>query len=555
MNRLTIKDFPMRLFVFFLVLTFMLNTPWTRIAFADQSKPLPPEQQRQAAQGADSLADKLKAELDQVYAETKTAEKNGDQEAVDDGNEVLGNGVEAMKKIKEFKALAEAGKLTVELAKKFLEELKELLKELKGLLEEIVELLKELLQAIIDLFKDIIDLFKGLFEGSECAYATTGDPSQPGETLFVASGPIESTITVEPEIGLSEDPLVLNITATTSEFTLLSEETGDPEILDLTVLSLESRGSGVYLQPGVFTGENVQTLDPDYPSTGYAVVSTGEIFFELHSQVTNDLFPADNPILVTSDIAGHFDTQTGTLTCTSTESIDFICTNPIHPLPVPGMTNDASVEIPLGFDFELGGIAYSSVYVSDDGYLTFGQGLVDSSPSVQEFLEGPPRIAGVWTDLNPDAGGSVEFISEPERFVVYYNNVPCGAGGEPATFSIAVLSSGGFVVAHSGIPENQGTHPVVSGFSLGGDWTTGDEEEIDLSAVLYSIHILEDDVAVFEEYALGEEIDIPEAYLVEPGADLNGNGIPDLYDIMGTEIGVPGTSLDENHNGIPDECE
>ena len=79
-----------------------------------------------------------------------------------------------------------------------------------------------------------------------------------------------------------------------------------------------------------------------------------------------------------------------------------------------GLGDDDYVEVNLPFSFEFCGISYTSVFVNSNGSVSFGEGDLDFSESVPEFLEGPPRIALLWDDLNPSAAGS---ITEPKELV------------------------------------------------------------------------------------------------------------------------------------------
>ena len=87
--------------------------------------------------------------------------------------------------------------------------------------------------------------------------------------------------------------------------------------------------------------------------------------------------------------------------------------------------DDVAQALPLGFTFNYGGVPYTDVCVTSNGYFWMGATSVtgsDFSPTEAELLAGQPRICPLWGDLNPAAVGSGQ---------VYFNAVPA-AGGAPA---------------------------------------------------------------------------------------------------------------------------
>ena len=102
--------------------------------------------------------------------------------------------------------------------------------------------------------------------------------------------------------------------------------------------------------------------------------------------------------------------------------------------------DDGFVELFPPFRFKLCGHSFSSVFVNANGNLTFGNGDSDFTESIREHLAGPPRIAALWDDLNPDAGGTVAFEQDSDRFKVTWTDVPEFTNTGANTFSISLFA-------------------------------------------------------------------------------------------------------------------
>ena len=85
-----------------------------------------------------------------------------------------------------------------------------------------------------------------------------------------------------------------------------------------------------------------------------------------------------------------------------------------------GLGDDDSRKIDLPFSFPFFGTSYKQVFVNSDGNLTFTMGdTATSDRSVSRFNAGPPRIAPLFTDLDPSrAGAAVTLQTEDSRVVV-----------------------------------------------------------------------------------------------------------------------------------------
>ena len=88
--------------------------------------------------------------------------------------------------------------------------------------------------------------------------------------------------------------------------------------------------------------------------------------------------------------------------------------NRLPPGPIP-LGDDTSFEIFTDFPVRFCGQTYESVWVNANGSLTFGAGSGAFAESAGAMLTGPPRIAGLFDDLNPAAGGVVSFERRTTR--------------------------------------------------------------------------------------------------------------------------------------------
>jgi thermitase len=95
---------------------------------------------------------------------------------------------------------------------------------------------------------------------------------------------------------------------------------------------------------------------------------------------------------------------------------------------IPLFGNDGYTTIPLPFSFTFGGLSYTQVTVSANGYLTFGGvGSVADNFFIPAIAEPNQYIAPFWDDLNPQAGSLYQRTlgSAPDRqFVIEWHQVP-----------------------------------------------------------------------------------------------------------------------------------
>ncbi len=202
----------------------------------------------------------------------------------------------------------------------------------------------------------------------------------------------------------------------------------------------------------------------------------------------------DDPAVFTAVSAAAGGTASG---------INILFNSPAPNTPLP-VGDDGSVELFLPFTFKICDQAFDSVFVNGNGNLTFGTGNGDFSESIVEFLEGPPRIAGVWDDLNPDAGGTIFFQQTSNTFTVFFQNVPEFVATGANTFSIKLQKSSNHVdITYGSLTATDG----LAGVSCGGAITSQFELPADLSQK-NGRQDLKDQAAFFELFGLGNPMDL-----------------------------------------------
>ncbi|MFQ5766461.1 MAG: hypothetical protein ACE5ID_00525 [Acidobacteriota bacterium] len=105
--------------------------------------------------------------------------------------------------------------------------------------------------------------------------------------------------------------------------------------------------------------------------------------------------------------------------------------------------DDTSQQVAIAqFSFPYQGKNWSSVFVNSNGNLTFGRGDVVFLESVARFLKGPPRIAPLWSDLNPEQGGMALINQDSQAFTVRYMQIPAFMSSQGNTFKVTLHRNG-----------------------------------------------------------------------------------------------------------------
>ncbi len=115
---------------------------------------------------------------------------------------------------------------------------------------------------------------------------------------------------------------------------------------------------------------------------------------------------------------------------------------------------------------------YNNINVHSNGEITFGSANTDFTPTTSEFVSQMPRICGEWTDLSPNAGGTVTaYIDQgttPPNVHVDFVNVAEFGNGANHTFSMKIWASPlGDVEIYSAPTTAMGFYDMLVGISAG----------------------------------------------------------------------------------------
>ncbi len=178
----------------------------------------------------------------------------------------------------------------------------------------------------------------------------------------------------------------------------------------------------------------------------------------------------------------------------TTANVDVIFNRPKPGEPLP-LGDDGSFELPLPFPFELCGQRFTTISVNANGNVTFGQPEGSAFFSTQGLLAGPPRIAALWLDLNPAAGGIVTYAQTPNTFKVIDSRVPQVPAIGENSFEIELRRNANAIdVRYGALSATTGIAGVAGGFLI----TSTFETAVDLSTLLAARINLHGQPAVFE---------------------------------------------------------
>ena len=125
------------------------------------------------------------------------------------------------------------------------------------------------------------------------------------------------------------------------------------------------------------------------------------------------------------------------------------------------------VKFPRGFKFRFFNKVYPAMFVHSDGNLTFtAADAASSRRSLFRLLGGPPRIAPLFADLNPETvtgEGGVFVLASKTKVVVTWLDLPEFGTDNLNTFQVVLHRNGRIVFAYGGLDALQGVVGVAPG--------------------------------------------------------------------------------------------
>jgi hypothetical protein len=143
---------------------------------------------------------------------------------------------------------------------------------------------------------------------------------------------------------------------------------------------------------------------------------------------------------------------------------------------------DPSVEVGLAtFAFPFQGTNWSSMFVNDNGNVTFGAASGDFSETVLELRAGPPRIAPLWDDLNV-VNGLVIAEENDGELQIHFVSVPEFLATGTNYFTVKLDRTGNIAIDYGAINRSDGIVGVSEGGGAADPGPTDLIRELRLSA-------------------------------------------------------------------------
>ncbi len=105
--------------------------------------------------------------------------------------------------------------------------------------------------------------------------------------------------------------------------------------------------------------------------------------------------------------------------------------------------DDDSQRISLSFGFPFFGQTYTQAFVNSDGNVTFGvKDDASTDRNVGRLVNGPPRVAPLLADFNPETGGAISYQDLGDHVTVTWRSLPQFDQTDSNTFQAALWADG-----------------------------------------------------------------------------------------------------------------
>ncbi|MES2800793.1 MAG: HYR domain-containing protein [Bacteroidota bacterium] len=134
---------------------------------------------------------------------------------------------------------------------------------------------------------------------------------------------------------------------------------------------------------------------------------------------------------------------------------------------VPLFDDILSGILPIGFNFDFYNTTYSNFYISSNGFVSFSNepNGCCSGQFLPNTFQPNNLIAFAWEDINPGAGGAVEYfttgIAPNRQLVVNFLSVPHFGGGNNVTSQLVLNETSNIIEIHTtAMPSDGGAHTM-----------------------------------------------------------------------------------------------
>lgn len=131
------------------------------------------------------------------------------------------------------------------------------------------------------------------------------------------------------------------------------------------------------------------------------------------------------------------------------------------------LLDDDAIEVTLGGgkSVQLYDSSFTSFFVNANGNITFGAADDDYSETLSEHFA-LPRVAALWDDLKPSAGGTVSWKELADRVAVTWQNVPEYSTSNQNSFQIELFFSGSIRITCLALAATDGITGISRGTGL-----------------------------------------------------------------------------------------